>query len=185
MLGSLRFDDDLHVELDVPKDQLKDIPWQYRDYSSVYNGQYSEELPPHRSFDHAIDMVEGEAPPWGPIYALSEKELEVLREYLDTMLKSGKIRPSKSPPGAPILFVPKKEGRCHGAEPQVPSVAQRVDRTPVLPSSSHVVAATTGSPSPMTQLHVATYGVGARMFEDMWAGRGCRRGRDRRGLGAA
>ena len=111
VLGSLRFDDDLHVELDVPEDQLKDIPWQYRDYQSVYNGQYSDELPPNRTFDHAIDVVDGKEPPWGPIYALSEKELEVLREYLDTMLKSGKIRPSKSPAGAPILFVPKKEGR--------------------------------------------------------------------------
>ena len=29
-----------------------------------------------------------------------------MREYLDTMLKSGKIPPSKSPIGAPILFVP-------------------------------------------------------------------------------
>src|SRR5258706_4223304 len=111
VLGSLRFDDDLRAELDVPEDKLKDIPWQYRDYQSVYNGQYSDELPPHRTFDHAIDMVDGKEPPWGPIYALSEKELEVLREYLDTMLKSGKIRPSKSPAGAPILFVPKKVGR--------------------------------------------------------------------------
>ena len=32
VLGSLRFDDDLRAELDVPEDQLKDIPWQYRDY---------------------------------------------------------------------------------------------------------------------------------------------------------
>ena len=35
-----------------------------------------------------------------------------MREYLDTTLKSGKIRPSKSPTGAPILFVPKDHG--HG-----------------------------------------------------------------------
>ena len=111
MLGSLRFDDELHVELDVPEDQLKDITWQYRDFNSVYNGQYAEELPPHRPIDHAIDMVDGKEPPWGPIYALSEKELGVLREYLVTMLKTGKIHASKSPAGAPILFVPKKEGR--------------------------------------------------------------------------
>src|SRR5437016_14560337 len=39
------------------------------------------------------------------------KGLGVLREYLDDVLKSGKIRPSKSPAGAPILFVHKKEGR--------------------------------------------------------------------------
>ena len=56
-------------------------------------------------------MVVGQEPPYGPIYALSEKELEVLRTYLDDMLSSGKIRPSKSSTGAPILYVPKKEGQ--------------------------------------------------------------------------
>ena len=56
-------------------------------------------------------MVEGKEPPWGPIDTLSEKELEVLRTYLDNILYSGKIRRSKSSAGAPILFVPKKEGR--------------------------------------------------------------------------
>ena len=56
-------------------------------------------------------MVNGKGPPWGPVYALSEKELEVLRIYLDDMLHSGKIRPNKSTAGAPILFLPKKEKR--------------------------------------------------------------------------
>ena len=77
----------------------------------MFNGQYSDVLPPHRSFDHDIYMVEGKEPPWGPIYALSEKELEGLKTYLDDMLRSGKICPRKSLAGAPILFVTKKEGR--------------------------------------------------------------------------
>ena len=34
-----------------------------------------------------------------------------MRSYLANMLTSGTIRPSKSLAGAPILFVPKKEGR--------------------------------------------------------------------------
>ena len=42
---------------------------------------------------------------------MSQAELDALREYLDDMLKSGKIRPSQSPAGAPILFVPKPHGR--------------------------------------------------------------------------
>ena len=76
----------------------------------MFNGQYSDKLPPHRSFDHAIDMVEAKEPHRRPIYALSEKSLEVFRTYLDDMLHSGKIRPSKSSAGTQILFVPKKEG---------------------------------------------------------------------------
>jgi hypothetical protein len=37
-------------------------------------------LPEHTPYDHAIDLKTGETPPWGPCYAKSEKELEVLRE---------------------------------------------------------------------------------------------------------
>ena len=56
-------------------------------------------------------MVDGMEPPWGAIYTLSEEELGVLREYLDTMLASSKIRSSKSPAGTPLLLVFKKEVR--------------------------------------------------------------------------
>ena len=35
----------------------------------------------------------------------------VLKEYLDEILKSGKIQLSKSPAGAPIFIVPKPHGR--------------------------------------------------------------------------
>ena len=56
-------------------------------------------------------MVDGKEPLWRPIYAQTEKELLVMRKYMDTILASGKIPPSKSPAGAPILFVPKMEVR--------------------------------------------------------------------------
>lgn len=56
------------------------------------------------------EKTDAEIVPFGPIYNLSEKELEALREYLDENLKKGFIRPSESPAGAPILFVKKKDG---------------------------------------------------------------------------
>jgi hypothetical protein len=64
-------------------------------------------LPDHTEYDHRIEVVEGAVPPFGPIYPLSEKELQTLREYLRKELAAGKIRRSKSPAGAPIIFVPK------------------------------------------------------------------------------
>ena len=87
------------------------VPTRYHAYLSVFSHEAADSLPPHRSFDHAIDLKPGEQPPWGPIYPLSQKELDQLREWLEDMLKSGKITPSKSPGGAPILFVPKPHGR--------------------------------------------------------------------------
>jgi hypothetical protein len=58
----------------------------------------------------AIDLQPDAKAPWGPIYALSTAELRTVREYLDENLAKGAIRPSKSPAGAPILFVKKKDG---------------------------------------------------------------------------
>jgi hypothetical protein len=61
----------------------------------LYNRETANALPPHRSYDHAKDLKNWEQPPWGPIYALSEKELSVLKDYLKEMLDSRKIHPSK------------------------------------------------------------------------------------------
>jgi hypothetical protein len=64
-------------------------------------------LLPHRTFDHAIDLKYTMDPPWALIYVLSTVELKALYQYLDEMLRMGKIQVSKSLPGAPILFIPK------------------------------------------------------------------------------
>jgi len=40
-------------------DWIDRIPWQYRDYKSLYNRELSNVFPPHRSFDHAIDIQVG------------------------------------------------------------------------------------------------------------------------------
>jgi hypothetical protein len=85
------------------------IPQEYLEYQDVFSEQRADELPPTDGKTHAID-IGGAEPPYGPIYALSEVELKALREYLDSSLKKGWIRRSVSPAGAPILFVPKKDG---------------------------------------------------------------------------
>src|SRR3954470_15294793 len=67
-------------------------------------------LPPHRNVDHRIELVPGAEPPHKRIYQLSQVELEVLKNTIRELLEKGYIRPSKSPYGAPILFVQKKDG---------------------------------------------------------------------------
>mgnify|MGYP006280086663 CR=1 FL=1 len=67
-------------------------------------------LPPQRDIDHHIDLEPGHPPPARPIYRLSYKELAELKKQINELLDQGFIRPSKSPFGAPILFVPKKDG---------------------------------------------------------------------------
>ena len=48
--------------------------------------------------------------PQMPIYNLLQKKLQILQEYLESTLKKGSIRPSKSSTKAPILFILKAEG---------------------------------------------------------------------------
>ena len=55
-------------------------------------------------------MQPGKEHPWGPIYNLSPMDLEVLREYIDENLANEFIQHSRSPVGAPIFFVKKKDG---------------------------------------------------------------------------
>lgn len=68
-------------------------------------------LPKHHTLEHRIDLEPGTSPPWGPIYPLAERELQVLRDYLADALAKGWIRPSTSSAGAPVIFVPKKGGK--------------------------------------------------------------------------
>jgi len=58
-----------------------------------------------------IDLEQGEQPPSGKLYPLSPDELNVLKEYLDEMLKNGKIRTSKSSAGASIFFAKQANGK--------------------------------------------------------------------------
>ena len=88
------------------------LPPEYSDFADVFSEHNADKLPPNRGhLDHSIPLEEGAKPQFGPIYNLSEVELEVLKEYIETHLAKGFIRPSTSPFGAPVLFVKKPHGR--------------------------------------------------------------------------
>ena len=89
---------------------LSSVPSQYHDFADVFSKSKADSLPEHRPYDLKINLEDGAQPPLGPIYSLSSSELQALRVYLDENLAIGTIRPSKSPFGAPILFVKKKDG---------------------------------------------------------------------------
>jgi len=72
--------------------------------------QPEKSLPEHKPWDHEIPLLEGKEPKWMPLYLMSEDQLKEVRDYLAENLKRGFIRPSKSPAGYLILFVPKKDG---------------------------------------------------------------------------
>ena len=96
----------------IPKnaDPVKFLPPQYHDFLDVFDREQANKLPPHRSWDHSIDLQPGKQPPAARPYSMNQHELKALREYLDKELAKGFIRVSRSPVSAPVLFVKKSNG---------------------------------------------------------------------------
>ncbi len=69
-----------------------------------------DELPLKRRVDHAIEVMPGVAHPAKAPYRMSHEELKEFKVQLEELLAKGYIKPSKSPYGAHVLFVHKKDG---------------------------------------------------------------------------
>ena len=80
------------------------------EFRDVFPEELPPGLPPQREVDHRIELLPGTKPPSRPTYHMSAVELTELKKQLEELLTAGFIRPSKSPFGAPILFVKKKDG---------------------------------------------------------------------------
>ena len=87
-----------------------DVPPELEAFRDVFDHDKAGLLPRVKNSDHAIEIENNGTVPHGPIYPLSQNELQVLHAYIIDNLEKGRIRPSKSPAGAPVLFVPKKDG---------------------------------------------------------------------------
>jgi len=88
----------------------KHVPEVFHSFLDVFRKSSADKLPEHRPFDHQIKLQPGTTPDFGKVYSLTQAEQKALREYLDEMLSKGFIRPSSSPAGSPMFFVPKSDG---------------------------------------------------------------------------
>jgi hypothetical protein len=57
-----------------------------------------------------IELKPGTAPIYKILYRMTTPMLAKLKEHIKELLEKGFIRPSSSPWGAPMIFVPKKDG---------------------------------------------------------------------------
>jgi hypothetical protein len=74
---------------------------------------FSDELPgmpPNQYIEFVIELEPGSAPIYRTPYRMTTLELAELKVHLKELLEKGFIRPSSSPWGAPMIFVPKKDG---------------------------------------------------------------------------
>ena len=92
----------------VYRESLEKVIQKYRD---VFREKLPKGVPPNREVQHWIEIEPGSDPPYRPPYQLGPTKQDDLEEQIKDLLAQGFIRPSCSPYRAPILFVPKKDGR--------------------------------------------------------------------------
>ena len=84
---------------------------EYADYADVFSFDLAMKLPENTGInEHAIELQDGKQPLYGLIYSLRPVELETLKTYIKTHLKTGFIQPSKSSANTAILFDKKPDG---------------------------------------------------------------------------
>src|SRR5260221_1661298 len=86
------------------------IPERYKDFADVFSEEAFAHLPPCKAWDHAIELHPNAKLPRGGMFPLSPAEQKELDTFLRENLANKRIHPSKSPIGAPVFFVKKKEG---------------------------------------------------------------------------
>jgi hypothetical protein len=67
-------------------------------------------MPPDRYIKFVIELKSGTSPIYKTPYRMATPELANLKEHIKELLEKGFIHPSSSPRGAPVIFVPKKNG---------------------------------------------------------------------------
>jgi len=87
-----------------------DIPKEYQNFNDwVFNKAVFKKLPDQSKWDHTIELIPNVTLKDCKIYPLNIKEQKELDKFLEEHLKSGRIRPLKSPCAAPFFFVKKKD----------------------------------------------------------------------------
>ncbi|KAI2661113.1 Transposon Tf2-8 polyprotein [Labeo rohita] len=92
------------------QDSVPEVPAEYMAFQDVFSKQAATQLPPHRPWDCAIDLLPGAQLPKGRVYPLSIPERQAMEEYISEALAQGFIQPSTSPAASSFFFVGKKDG---------------------------------------------------------------------------
>jgi hypothetical protein len=78
-------------------------------FPDVFPKELSD-MPPDRDIEFVIELKHGTTPIYKTPYRMATPELVELKEHIKELLEKGFICPSSSPWGAPLIFVPKKDG---------------------------------------------------------------------------
>ncbi|KAF8755588.1 hypothetical protein RHS01_05310 [Rhizoctonia solani] len=103
--GTITFPDQIQIALEeeANPNPLADLPTEYHKFARVFGEEEFKVLPPHREYNIAIDLVPDAKLSPRPIYGMTDAESKALKQHIDEELATGKIRPSTSSAGAPVM----------------------------------------------------------------------------------
>jgi hypothetical protein len=87
------------------------MPESLHDFEDIFSKESFDSLPNRRKWDHAIELECDPEPGFRKVYPMMLEEQEELDVFLEEALSTGCICPSRSPIGAPVFFVKKKDGK--------------------------------------------------------------------------
>jgi hypothetical protein len=83
------------------------------EYADVFSETTFNSLPKCCKWDHAIELEREPSPGFHKVYPMTLAEQTEMDAFLEEALATGHIRQSKSPLGAPVFFIKKKDGKLH------------------------------------------------------------------------
>jgi hypothetical protein len=89
------------------------VPTTLHEYVDIFSETAFDSLPEHRKWDHAIELEREPSPGSRKVYPMTLTEQMEMDAFLKEALATGHIRQSKSPLGAPVFFIKKKDGKLH------------------------------------------------------------------------
>ncbi|KAF8747867.1 Retrotransposon gag protein [Rhizoctonia solani] len=111
-LGTVTFPEQVQIasEEEADPNPSADLPSQYHKFAKVFGEEEFKVLPPHREYKISIDLIPNAKLSPGPIYGMTDVESKALKQHIEDELAMGKIQPSTSSAGAPVMFVKKADG---------------------------------------------------------------------------
>jgi hypothetical protein len=94
-----------------PKDFHDIVPTSLHTYADVFSETTYDSLPECRKWNHAIELECEPLPGFRKVYPMTLTEQIEMDAFLEEALATGRIRQSKSPLGAPVFFIKKKDGK--------------------------------------------------------------------------
>jgi hypothetical protein len=89
------------------------VPTSLHTYADVFSKTAFDSLPECRKWDHTIELERELSPRFHKVYPMTLTEQTEIDAFLEEALATGRIRQSKSPLGALVFFIKKKDGKLH------------------------------------------------------------------------